>query len=55
LRTVRLSIVLFLDMLLAEHQLALLLSVPNVSTSKSIKATVDAAVSVLMFGCSNRA
>jgi AcrR family transcriptional regulator len=45
---------LFLDMLLGEHQLALLLSVPNVSTSRTINVTVDTAVSVFMFGSSNR-
>ena len=42
--------VLFLDMLLGEQQLGLLLSVPHVSTAKTINATVEQAVSVFLHG-----
>jgi TetR/AcrR family transcriptional repressor of mexJK operon len=42
--------VLFLDMILGEHQLALLLSVRRVSTPRTIDNTVRAAVSLFLHG-----
>ena len=45
--------VLFLDMLIGEHQLALLTS-PRRSTSKAIDKTVRAAVSVFLHGAATR-
>jgi TetR/AcrR family transcriptional regulator, mexJK operon transcriptional repressor len=46
--------VLFLDMLVGKHQLALLLSVPRVRVSKSVDETVRAAVSVFLHGAAAR-
>jgi TetR/AcrR family transcriptional repressor of mexJK operon len=46
--------VLFLDMLIGEHQLALLLSVPNASAPKKIDNTVRAAVSLFLHGAAAR-